>query len=98
MTKDARKQALKKAWKHQERQKLVASIPMPHDELRALFDYLDTEGAETCDRTLRATVAFLQRRGLDVETIVPWLHEHGGYCDCEVAANVEDAFGDIVGR
>ena len=26
-----------------------------------------------------------------------WLREHGGYCDCEVAANVQSEFGDIVG-
>jgi hypothetical protein len=96
MSDDARKAELKKAWKKQERQKLIASIPMPHQVLRDLFDHLDQESASGCDHTLRLTTAFLQKRGLDVERIVPWLRDHGGYCDCEVLANVEDKFGEII--
>ena len=45
MSNDARKDELKKAWKQQERQKLIDSIPMPQQDLRDLFDYLDREGA-----------------------------------------------------
>lgn len=98
MSKDARKEELRKAWKEQEQAKLVASIPMPHQDLRDLFDHLDREGAPECDHTLRETVEFLQKRELDVEHIVSWLREHGGYCDCEVIYNVEEKFGEIVGR
>ena len=82
----------------QEQQKLVASIPMPHQDLHALFDHLDREGAPQCDHTLRETIEFLQKRGLDVQRIVPWLREYGGYCDCEVIYNMDDKFGEIVGR
>ena len=98
MSKDPHKDALKKAWKEQERQKLVDSIPMPHQDLRDLFDHLDRSDAPQCDHTLRETIEFLRKRGLDAERIVPRLHEHGGYCDCEVIGNVGDEFGDIVGR
>jgi hypothetical protein len=35
-------------------------------------------------------------RGLAVEKTVPWLREQGGYCDCEVLANVEDRFGELI--
>ena len=98
MSKDPRKDELKKTWREQERQKLLASIPMPHQNLRDLFDHLDGDGAAECDHTLRVTTEFLQKRGLDVERIVPWLREHGGYCDCEVLANVEDEFSDILER
>lgn len=96
MSKDTRKKELKNAWREQERQNLTASIPMPLQDLRGLFDYLDQEGEAGCDHTLRLTAEFLQKRGLDVERIVPWLREHGGYCDCEVLANVEDKFGEII--
>ena len=58
MSNDARKHALKKAWKEQEHQKLVASIPMSHQHLRDLFDHLDREGAPQCDHTLRETIEF----------------------------------------
>jgi len=98
MNKDPRKEALKKAWKEQERQKLIASMPIPQQDLRDLFNHLDRAGASRCDHTLRETIEFLQKRGLDIERIVPWLREHGGYCDCEVILNVEDKFGEIVGR
>ena len=98
MTTNPRKETLKKAWQEQEHQKLVASIPLPHEDLRALFDHLDREEAPQCDHTLRETIQFLQKRRLDVERIVPWLREHGGYCDCEVIYNVADEFGEIVGE
>jgi len=29
---------------------------------------------------------------LDEDRIIPWLEEHGGGCDCEVLANVEEEF------
>lgn len=97
MSKDPHKEALKKGWKKQEHQKLVASIPISHDDLRDLFNHLDRGGVE-CDHTLRETIEFLQQRGLDVERVVDWLHEYGGFCDCEVIYNVDEKFGEIVGR
>ena len=98
MSKDPRKDELKKAWRQRERLKLAASIPMPRQDLRDLFEHLDREGAAECDHTLRVTTEFLQKRGLDPARVIPWLHEHGGYCDCEVLANVEDEFSAILGR
>ncbi len=98
MTRNPRQEALKKVWQEHEHQKLVASIPLSHEDLRALFDHLEREGALQCDHTLRETTKFLRQRRLDVERIVPWLREHGGYCDCEVIYNVADKFGEIVGR
>ena len=95
MRKDPRKEVLKKAWKEQENQKLVASIPIAHKDLRDLFNYLDN-GQMECDHTLRNTINFLQQRNLDIEKVVTWLHEYGGFCDCEVLSNVDEAFGGIV--
>ena len=98
MKQDPRKEELKKAWKQQEQQKLVASIPMPHQDLRDLFDHLDRKDAPSCDHTLRETIEFLEKRNLNVERVIIWLREHGGYCDCEVICNVDEKFGKIVGR
>ena len=97
MSKNPRKEEMMKAWKEREHQKLVASIPISHQDLRDLFDHLDRGGVE-CDHTLRETVEFLQSRGLDVEKAVAWLREYGGFCDCEVIYNVDEKFGVIVGR
>ena len=98
MAKDSNKDELKKAWREQERQKLIASIPLPLQDLRDLFEYLDSEGAEECNHTLRVTTAFLQQRELDVERIIAWLGELGGYCDCEVLANVGGEFAEILDK
>jgi hypothetical protein len=93
---DKDKKAKLKAWRDQQEQQLRDSIPMSHVDLRDLFALLDREDAPPCDHTLRETIAFLNERKLDLEKIIPWLREHGGYCDCEVIYNVEDTFGEIV--
>lgn len=67
-------------------------MPLSKDDLAALFDHLDQVLVEGCDHSLRFTRAFLTSRSLAESTIVPWLGGHGGYCDCEVLANVEDAW------
>jgi hypothetical protein len=95
---DKDKKAKLKAWREQQNQQLLDSIPMRRADLRDLFDWLDREDLPPCDHTLRETVLFLQDRKLDVEKIVPWLQSHGGYCDCEVIYNVEDKFQDIIGN
>ena len=59
--------------------------------MRPLFGHLDSElGNHPCDHTLRLTTAWLVANGHEPERVVPWLRENGGYCDCEVLANVED--------
>ena len=99
MSKDPRKHALKAAWKAREKQDLVASLPMPPATLRALFDYLDTAfdgNGAVCDHTLRHTRAFLSTHGVEEARALPWLANHGGFCDCEVLHNVEDDVDGVV--
>jgi hypothetical protein len=81
--------------KAKERSQFIASVPVPASAVRELFDYLD-RGDEPCDNTLSQTLGFLKERGLVEERVVPWLEEHGGYCDCEVLANVEDVWNQMV--
>ena len=66
-------------------------MPLSKPALRELLEYV--ENAVTvhgCGHALSLlhTRAFLEEHHLPVTTIVPWLNEYGGYCDCEVAANV----------
>ncbi len=90
-----RKKALKQQFKNRERTEAEARLPLPKTELAALFDRLDERlGDDDCDHTLRHTAAFLAERGLDADAVLPWLRESGGYCDCEVLANVESEWGD----
>jgi Protein of unknown function (DUF2695) len=80
-------------------------MPISKTDLRSLFELLDStlferRGDQTwcyCDHTLRRTREFLQSRSLPEDAIAAWLGEYGGYCDCEVAANVTDYWAGLVG-
>ena len=83
------KRARLKALKAKERAAARAALPLSPAELKAMFDALDRALASPCDETLRHTLHWLTAHGHDPEAVVPWLEEHGGYCDCEVLGNVE---------
>jgi hypothetical protein len=93
------KRKLVRAWKAGEREAAEKVLPAPKELLLKLLDHLDEKLAhEGCDHTLRLTIAWAKAQGLDSERIAAWTHENGGFCDCEVLANVESnnpAFGGI---
>src|SRR5262245_48242516 len=88
MDKQQRKAAVKQ-WKHAERADLIAEMPLSPEQLHRLLDYLDAN-LKTCDHTTKLTAIFLHVEKLDKDTVLSWLGEHGGYCDCEVLANLAD--------
>jgi hypothetical protein len=88
MDKQQRKAAVKQ-WKHAERAELVAGMPLSPEQLHQLLDYLDAN-LETCDHTTKLTAIFLHVEQLEKDKVLSWLGEHGGYCDCEVLANLAD--------
>lgn len=72
-------------------------IDLSKDEVRVikkLLDYLDDAlGDSNCRDDLTLTEAFLRSQtGIDAKRIIAWLKEHGGYCDCEVLANIDELF------
>lgn len=71
-----------------------SSLPMSREQFLLLFEYLNTElGDKDCDDTNRLTRKFLSQTGIsNSENVLAWLSEKGGYCDCEILANVEDQF------
>ena len=93
-SRDTRKEALKR-WKDSQRATARAKLPLPNDELQALFDMLDRDLPRNgCDHTRRLTEAFLRERGHEIETVFAWLDDNGGFCDCEVLANTEQQWRD----
>lgn len=77
----------------------IESMPISFKDLGALFNHLDEVfGREGCDHTLAITTAFLDRQSLNKEIIIPWLGEYGGYCDCEVLANVEESWESEIAK
>lgn len=81
--------------KERQRAEARAALPLPDDALQAMFDELDRDlPIHGCDRTRRLTLLFLKRRGLPAEAVLSWLDIRGGFCDCEVLANVEEHWLD----
>jgi len=84
------KRELVRAWKAREHEAAVKALPAPKEILLKLLNHLDEELAhQSCDHTLRLTLAWATAQGLDGERIAAWTREYGGFCDCEVLANVE---------
>ncbi len=91
-----RRKQISRDLKLKSRQEFENSLPTSSENFKALFDYLDEKLTDNpCDDTLKLSVVFLQSLKLDnIEEITKWLGENGGYCDCEVLANVEEKFDD----
>jgi hypothetical protein len=97
MDKAQRKQQLN-AWRDQQRKAAIAAFPLPANDLRSLFTSLDESlSAATCDHSLRFTIAWLSARKVEQAPVVEWLRSQGGYCDCEVLANVEEKVDEATG-
>jgi hypothetical protein len=97
MDKTQRKQQLAQ-WREQQRTSTLAALPIPASDLQSLFDTLDEAlSSSPCDHTLSLTHQWLSSRGHDVTSVVPWLQSQGGFCDCEVLANVEEKVKDAAG-
>ncbi|MEM7343316.1 MAG: DUF2695 domain-containing protein [Chloroflexota bacterium] len=92
-----RKKKLKKL-KQQQLSEEMERMPLSQAELKSLFDWVEARLIEQgCDHTLRHSEHFLSVQRLPIEEVTNWLQAYGGYCDCEVIANVEDKWGEIVG-
>jgi hypothetical protein len=88
-----KKRALLKQWKAEQRAAARARLPLPDDQMRALFDMLDVElPQQGCDKSLRIVRAWCAEEGIPFEALEAWLLKNGGHCDCEVLANSEQVF------
>ena len=58
-----------------------------------LFDMLnDRLPVDGCDHTRRLTTRHIREHSLPETAILKWLDDNGGFCDCEVLANSEQAW------
>ena len=73
------------------------ALPADAQTLKALFDHVDSRLESTeCDNSLQHTLDFIKTRSLPEANFIAWLEENGGYCDCEVLANVEQVVENAV--
>jgi hypothetical protein len=91
------RKAAQDRWKADQRETARAELPLPNYEMQELFDMLDVEfPRQGCDHTLRLTHAWLVAKGLPVDSVIGWLQENGGSCDCEALANAGQAWQESV--
>lgn len=80
--------------KQVERVRQDVIVPKAPDNklLEDLFDYLDENlPTKGCNDDLSMTISFLKEHGAkNIDNVIAWLQSKGGYCDCEVLANVEE--------
>lgn len=92
---EATKKRLKSQVRDHQRKAALSALPLPIAELEAMFDMLNVElPRQGCDHSRRITEAWLVGRGHDVPSVFAWLDTQGGFCDCEVLANVEEEFDE----
>jgi hypothetical protein len=76
---------------------LLANMPLRSSQLKDLFDYLHTKITESgCDNALYYTEQFALEARIPSASLKAWLEDLGGYCDCEVLANVEEKFEGLI--
>jgi len=90
------KKKLQKEYKEKQKQAFYDSLPMSKELFQQLFDFLDEKLASDnpCSHNLSLTTGFLSNNNIPIESVISFLEEHGGYCDCEVLYNVEENFRD----
>jgi hypothetical protein len=94
--KQSRKEALDR-WKADQRAAARAKLPLPDQQMQAMFDFLNVEVPQQgCDHTLRLTGTWLASQELPVESVIEWLHNNGGFCDCQALANAEQAWQESI--
>ena len=91
--KERRKQILE-ALRQKQKKEFELGLPTDRDTFEKLFDYLNDQLEEIdCDDTSKLTRKFLEKNNIEnIEEVLKWLSENGGYCDCEILANVEEKF------
>lgn len=68
----------------------AARMPLDRAQLRALLDHVDAAVAlNGCDNTRAAADDWAGHEGMDFERLHEGLAEYGGFCDCEIAMNVD---------
>lgn len=68
----------------------IVRMPLEENELNDLLDWVDSEiQRKGCDHTHRLTKAWLTEHGHPPTRAIGALMALGGFCDCEVAMNVE---------
>ncbi|MBL8299409.1 MAG: DUF2695 domain-containing protein [Rhodanobacteraceae bacterium] len=87
----SQRKAKRNAWRQSEHRKAQAAYPLPDARLETFFGLLEALRSEHgCFHDIRHALAVSGQLGLseaETDALLDWCNAHGGYCDCEIAAN-----------
>ena len=87
------KKAFRKEFEENEKKAFIDSLPMKETDFPPLFDFLDNElSANECQEDFSSLKKYCEKENLNFDALSEWFKKHGGYCDCEIIANVEELF------
>lgn len=85
-----------KQWKREQELRFLKSLPLPKRVFQRLMNYLNVElGENQCQHNYRLSNKFLIRYETKVEDHIQFFIDHGGGCDCEILANMDELFEKI---
>ena len=88
---DEKARQQKKLWKTAEKMGARAKFPLSDDRLELLFAFVEAAVDDVgCDHSLKATRQWLEDNDLDIQAVIAWLGNNGGFCDCEVIGNARE--------
>jgi hypothetical protein len=79
----------------------TSKMPISQEDLYRLFDMLDRrlptlQHFDGNRSPFIETIIFIEEIGLKKSKVLPWLKEHGGYCDYQILFNVRKKWQDYV--
>ncbi len=90
-----RRNEIRRDLKVQARNNLLKKLPIPLQKLQDCFEFIDKNlKVSDCDDTFTITNQFIVQNNLPKIELLSWFKENGGYCDCEILANVESEIND----
>lgn len=89
-----RRRQIRNELRKKQQNEFEKSLPLNRILFENLFDDLDNQLEKFGrDDTNKLTIEFLEKNNImNIENILSWLSENGGYCDCEILTNVEEKF------
>lgn len=89
-----RRKQIQRELSAKEKEIFLNSLPFDEQLFNSLFDDLDNQlGEQGCNHNYELTKRFLRQNNLQLSpTTTEWLQSNGGFCDCEILANIEEKF------
>lgn len=91
MSNKTERKAKLNAWKAEQRQRAQQRFPLEDTSLSAFFSAIELAVENIgCQHDIRQAQRIIDAMALtdgEANALLDWCAEHGGFCDCEIAAN-----------